>query len=131
MPTVFAAAAPPSTLAPVSDGKRRLMIEAKPILFSSGTASGVVAPPQATVVSSLAKFIAPGTVGLVTCCADAWPAPNAAATTRTRAILISMCGAPSMKGHHSSGRRRFRHDGAEHRDDASVATASSIVSSAE
>src|SRR5450631_2125482 len=98
MPAAFAAAASPSTLAPASDGSRRLMIEAKPIFFSSGTASGVVAPPQATVVSSLAKFWTPGTGCLVTCCADAAREPNVAATTTRRANLISMCSAPSMKG---------------------------------
>ncbi len=66
------------------------MIDAKPIFFSSGTASGVVAPPQATVVSSLAKFWTPGTVCLVTCCADAAREPNAVATMRTKTTLISM-----------------------------------------
>ena len=55
------------------------MIDAKPIFLISGTASGVVAPPQATVVSSLAKFCTPGTVCLVTCCADAGRDPKAAA----------------------------------------------------
>jgi hypothetical protein len=36
------------------------MIDAKPIFLSSGTASGLVAPPHATVVSSRAKFVTPG-----------------------------------------------------------------------
>src|SRR6202030_1350419 len=79
MPAVFAAAASASTFAPGSVGTRRLMIDAYPIFFSSGTASGVVAPPQATVVSSLAKLVTPGTDCLVTCCAYAGRAPNAAA----------------------------------------------------
>src|SRR4051812_46052700 len=80
MPAAFAAAASPSTFAPASDGRRRLMIDAKPIFLISGTASGVVAPPHATVVSSLAKFCTPGTVCLVTCCAAAWRLPNTVAT---------------------------------------------------
>src|SRR5262249_26044600 len=67
MPAAFAAAASASMLAPASVGSRRLMIDANPNFLSSGTASGVVAPPQATVVSSLAKLLAPGTVGRVTC----------------------------------------------------------------
>src|SRR2546430_13109429 len=65
------------------------MIEANPIFFNSGTAPGVVGPPQATVVSSLAKFAAPGTVGLVICCAAAGR-PNTAATARTSEILNSI-----------------------------------------
>src|SRR6185295_8472650 len=69
IPAALDAAASASTFAPASVGSRRLMIDLNPIFFSSGTASGVVAPPQATVVSSWAKLDAPGTVGLVTCCA--------------------------------------------------------------
>src|SRR5262249_33436931 len=57
--------------APCSVGTRRLMIEANPIFFNSGTASAVVAPPQATVVSRRAKLVTPGTVSLVTCWASA------------------------------------------------------------
>ena len=52
------------------------MIDLKPIFFSSGTASGVVAPPQATVVSSWAKLVTPGTVCLVTCCAAPAATPH-------------------------------------------------------
>src|SRR5262245_26333695 len=67
MPAVFAAAASPSMLASVSVGSRRLMIDLNPNFLISGTASGVVAPAQATVVSSCAKLVTPGTVGLLTC----------------------------------------------------------------
>src|SRR5438093_540263 len=64
---VFAAAASASMSAPGSAGWRRLMIDANPSFLISGTASGLVAPPQATVVSSWATLIAPGMVGLVIC----------------------------------------------------------------
>src|SRR6266550_384292 len=90
MPATFAASASASTLAPASVGSRRLLIDLNPIFFSSGTASGVVAPPQATVVSSLAKLVTPGTVGLVTCCADAARPPKNAATKKRTEILTSM-----------------------------------------
>src|SRR6266851_9018066 len=83
IPAALEAAASASTFAPGSVGRRRLMIDLNPIFFSSGTASGVVAPPHATVVSSLAKLVTPGTVGLVTCCADAGRTPNTAAIRRT------------------------------------------------
>ena len=66
MPTSFAAAASFSISAPGSDGRRRLMIEAKPIFFSPGIASALIAPAQATVVSTCAKLATPGTVGVVT-----------------------------------------------------------------
>ena len=36
------------------------MTELNPIFFSSGSASAVVAPPQAIVVSTRAKFVTPG-----------------------------------------------------------------------
>ena len=71
MPAVLAAAASPSTSAPFSVGWRRLMIDANPSFLISGTASGFVAPPHATVVSRRVKLIAPGTSTLVTCCAPA------------------------------------------------------------
>src|SRR5258705_2157513 len=74
MPAACAAAASASTLAPGSDGRRRLMIDANPSFLISGTPSGFVAPPQATVVSSRAKFATPGTSDFVTCCAAAGPA---------------------------------------------------------
>src|SRR6266568_6317851 len=67
IPVDFAAAASPSMSAPFSVGWRRLMIDANPSFLISGTASGFVAPPQATVVSSWATLIAPGMVGLVIC----------------------------------------------------------------
>src|SRR3977135_2672849 len=106
IPAVFAAAASASTSAPAVVGRRRLMIDLNPIFFSSGTASGVVAPPQATVVSSWAKLDAPGTVGLVTCCAEAGR-PNRAATTKTSEILASILELLQGKANHSSGRLRF------------------------
>src|SRR3954470_9939585 len=103
MPAVFAAAASPSTFAPGSLGRRRLMIDAYPIFLSSGTASGVVAPPHATVVSSFAKLLAPGTVGLVTCWAAAGRLPHIAATTSRNVTLISIAETPCKSGsHHSS-----------------------------
>src|ERR1700730_9438372 len=69
IPAAWAAAASASMLAPASVGRRRLMIDAKPSFLISGTPSGFVAPPQATVVSSRAKFATPGTSDFVTCCA--------------------------------------------------------------
>src|SRR5438270_11659837 len=69
MPASFAAAASPSMFAPFSVGCRTLMIDANPIFLISGTAAAVVAPPHATVVSSRAKFVTPGTDCFVTCCA--------------------------------------------------------------
>src|SRR5204863_6336623 len=82
MPAVFAADASPSTSAPFSVGWRRLMIELNPSFLISGTASGLVAPPHATVVSSWTTLIAPGTVGLVYCWAAAAREPrNAMAQT--------------------------------------------------
>ena len=82
MPVAFAAAASPSTSAPFSVGWRRLMIELNPSFLISGTASGFVAPPQATVVSSWTTLIAPGTVGLLYCWAPAAREPrNAMAQT--------------------------------------------------
>ena len=66
MPAAFAAAASASTLAPASVGSRRLMIDLNPSFLISGTPSGFVAPPQATVVSRRAKFVTPGTSDFVT-----------------------------------------------------------------
>src|SRR5262245_48383175 len=71
MPAAFAAAASASTFAPGSLASRRLMMDLYPISFIVGTASGDVAPAHATVVSSRAKFVTPGTDGLVICCAQA------------------------------------------------------------
>src|SRR5439155_21942511 len=82
MPASFAAAASSSMLAPCSVGTRRLMIDANPIFFSSGTAAAVVAPPHATVVSRRAKFVTPGIVSFVTCCAAAVAATSASAIER-------------------------------------------------
>src|SRR5690349_6963617 len=84
MPASFAAAASASMFAPFSVGWRRLMIDLKPSFLISGTASGVVAPPHATVVSRRAKLVTPGTGDFVTCCADAEPAlRNATAAKQT------------------------------------------------
>src|SRR5215470_4253748 len=81
---VFAAAASVSMSAPGSLGARRLMIDAKPSFLISGTASALVAPPHATVVSRRVKLIAPGTSCFVTCCAPAGREPNSAIATRMR-----------------------------------------------
>src|SRR6266699_5414436 len=81
MSAALAAAASPSMSAPFSVGWRRLMIDANPSFLISGTASGFVAPPQATVVSSWTTLMAPGTVGLVICCAPAAREPRNAMAT--------------------------------------------------
>ena len=73
------------------------MIELKPIFLISGTASGVVAPPQATVVSSLAKLLAPGTVGFVTCCAPAGWAAHIAMTRNANGRIMRIGCTPSGK----------------------------------
>src|SRR4029434_1002118 len=65
MPAALAAAASASTLAPASVGSRKLMIDLNPSFLISGTPSGLVAPPQATVVSKRAKFVTPGTSDFV------------------------------------------------------------------
>src|SRR5580765_6204766 len=88
MPAAFAAAASASTLAPASLGSRRLMIDANPSFLISGTPSGFVAPPQATVVSSRAKFATPGTSDFVTCCAAAGRANANARSIRNDRRLI-------------------------------------------
>src|ERR1700730_1684842 len=80
MPAALAAAASASMSAPDSVGSRRLMIDANPIFLISGTASAFVAPAQATVVSTRAKLVTPGTVSLVTF----W-APTGAAHSDTAA----------------------------------------------
>src|SRR5262245_5913050 len=49
------------------------MMEAKPIFLISATAEGVTAPAHATVVSTRTRFVMPGTVSFVTCCASAMP----------------------------------------------------------
>src|SRR5438094_4571871 len=79
IPACFAAAASPSMLAVRSVGSCRSKIDLKPRCFSSATASGLMAPPQATVVSTRAKFVMPGTSSLVT-----W-APAGAAAVRPAA----------------------------------------------
>src|ERR1700732_1370810 len=66
MPAALAAAASASTSAPGSVGRGRVVVDANPIFLISGTASALVAPAQATVVSTRAKFVTPGTVSLVT-----------------------------------------------------------------
>ena len=48
-------------------GRPKVEIETKPIFLISGTASVVIAPAQATVVSSRARFLMPATGSLVTC----------------------------------------------------------------
>src|SRR5947199_10316861 len=67
MPAALAAAMFPSMSAPASVGRRRLMIDAYPILLISGIAAWVMAPAHATVDSTLAKFRMPGTSCLTTC----------------------------------------------------------------
>src|SRR5712691_4271562 len=56
-----------SMSAPCSVARRRLMIDAYPILLTSWIAAGVMAPAHATVDSTLAKFRMPGTSCLTTC----------------------------------------------------------------
>src|SRR5436190_23274762 len=67
MPAALAAAMFPSMSAPSSVARRRLMIDAYPILLISWIAAGVMAPAHATVDSTLAKFRMPGTSCLTTC----------------------------------------------------------------
>src|SRR5262249_54531528 len=50
-----------------SVGCRRLMTDTKPIFLISFRADGVTAPAHATVVSTRAKFVMPGTDSFVTC----------------------------------------------------------------
>src|SRR5258708_149297 len=84
----FAAAASPSRSAPCSLACRRLMIEAKPIFFSSGTAVALIAPAHATVVSSRLKFVTPSSVSLVTCCARA--GATATHSAKTSAAIMNI-----------------------------------------
>src|SRR5438876_1874896 len=65
-PAALAAAASPSMSAPCSVGKRRLKMALYPIFFISATDAGVTAPAQATVVSSWAKLVIPGTLSFFT-----------------------------------------------------------------
>src|SRR6476659_1505570 len=67
MPAALAAAMFPSTSAPSSVARRRLMIDAYPIFLISGIALELIAPAHATVDSILAKFRMPGTSCLTTC----------------------------------------------------------------
>src|SRR5215813_13389618 len=69
-PAALAAAASWSISAPGSLASRTLMIARNPICLMAGTASALVAPPHATVVSSRAKLVMPGIVSLVTF--EAW-----------------------------------------------------------
>src|ERR1700694_1367667 len=86
MPAAFAAAASASTFAPGSLASRKLMIDAKPIFLISGTASGLMAPEHATVVSMRARLVTPGIVSLVTCWAPAGEAAIHTATIKPAAI---------------------------------------------
>src|SRR5438552_3489133 len=67
MPACLAAAASASISAPGSLACRRLKMAVNPIFLISATADGVTAPAHATVVSTVARFVIPGTVCLVTC----------------------------------------------------------------
>src|SRR6476646_3825736 len=67
MPAALAAAMFPSTSAPSSVARRRLMIDAYPIFLISGIALELISPAHATVVSTFAKFRMPGTSCLTTC----------------------------------------------------------------
>src|ERR671925_2094556 len=82
MPAALAAAMFPSMSAPSSVARRRLMIDAYPILLISEIAPGVMAPGHATVVSIFAKFRMPGTSCLTTCAL-------AAAAIRQPAVVSS------------------------------------------
>src|SRR5262245_56173406 len=105
----FAASASASTFAPASVGSRRLIIEAKPSFLISGTASGFVAPPQATVVSSRAKLVAPGTSCLVTCCAPADRDPKIVIATRMSERRRTMVTPLEKERSSSYESRRLRH----------------------
>src|SRR5262245_13826129 len=87
-------------LAPCSVGTRRLMIDANPIFFSSGTASAVVAPPQATVVSSRAKLVTPGTSCLVTC----WAIAGATAISAIAIERDARMRVAPLRAHHATKR---------------------------
>src|SRR5216683_6533107 len=85
----FAAASSASRFAPSSLGCLKLMIDAKPNFLISGTASTLIAPEQATVVSRRWKFVMPSTVSLVTSCA-----PTGIATSQrleSKAAAIRNC----------------------------------------
>src|SRR5258707_26260 len=91
---------PVHQLVTVSPERRRVhrvlfVIEANPNFLISGTASAFVAPAQATVVSTRAKFVMPGTVSFVTLdWADGadWDrtaaAVNASATKAMRVVIM-------------------------------------------
>src|SRR5438132_5421981 len=106
MPAALADAAVSSISAPGSLGTRTLMMEAKPIFLMSGTAVAFVAPAHATVVSSFAKLVTPGTFSLVTCCAAAGADPrNAARMTSDRCLDIQP---PGRTSSYEVGRSRQR-----------------------
>src|SRR5688572_16395307 len=69
-PTFLAAASSAGMFASGSLAWRRLKTALNPIFLISVSASGVVAPPQAMVVSRRVKLVMPATCCLVTCCAD-------------------------------------------------------------
>src|SRR6476619_4111353 len=101
MPAAFAAAASASTFAPGSLASRRLMMDLYPISFIVGTASGDVAPAQATVVSRRAKFVTPGTDGFVICCAqteDEIMSVQASAADANGRLVVMECSSPTT-GH--------------------------------
>src|SRR5579872_6244645 len=66
MPAALAAAASASISAPGSVGSLKLMMDANPIFLIPATEPGVIAPTQATVVSTREKFVIPGTVDFLT-----------------------------------------------------------------
>src|SRR5204863_9720587 len=67
--------------APGSLASRRLMMEAYPIFLISATAAGVIAPAHATVLSTFAKLVIPGTDSFFT-----WDCP---AAMHTRIVVMS------------------------------------------
>src|SRR2546428_13147218 len=67
----------------------RLMIDASPIFLLSATDAGVIAPAQATVVSTFAKFWTPGMDSFVTFdCAAAIDTLIATMTNTESSVLI-------------------------------------------
>src|SRR5437867_7361195 len=97
MPAAFAAAVDSSMFAPFSLARRRLMIDANPIFFSSGIAFDVVAPAHAIVVSSALKLVTPSTVFSVTCCAKAAaPIESAASVVATESETVIRTSARMM-----------------------------------
>src|SRR5436853_7702697 len=75
--------------APGSLASRRLMMDAYPIFLISATAAGVIAPAHATVLSSFAKLLMPGTDSFFTWdCPAAMDTPIPTMTKMETIVLI-------------------------------------------